>query len=143
MTAPTAVTGLTCNGSAQTLVNAGSTTGGTLYYMLTTTNDRPSADAEGWMTDIPTGTHAGTYYVWTKVSGNENYNAVDVSATGVAGVALQQAQEGDMVGSDGKSYPATAQLPDGLFRYRSGISPSGIRRVRMRRWGSAASTRSS
>lgn len=228
VTAPTAVTGLTCNGSAQTLVNAGSTTGGTLYYMLTTTNDRPSADAEGWTNDIPTGTHAGTYYVWTKVSGNENYNAVDVSATGVAvtlskgtrtitvaptsftftqymvtgtltlakvsypsyshggegsmtstlsvsssntevvettssykiislyrrtdsagsatvtfsvsedddylaasttmpvtlqayapetgvaGVALQQAHEGDMVGSDGKSYPATAQLPDGV-----------------------------
>lgn len=67
---------------------------------------------------------AGSATVTFSVSEDDDYLAASTTMpvtlqayapeTGVAGVALQQAQEGDMVGSDGKSYPATAQLPDGV-----------------------------
>ncbi len=65
VTAPTAKT-LTYNGSAQVLINAGSTTGGTMQYSLTQ-NGTYSAT-------IPTGTNAGSYTVYYKVVGNSNYN---------------------------------------------------------------------
>jgi hypothetical protein len=38
----------------------------------------PTAAENGWMTSIPTQTHAGTYYVWTKMTGNYDYEDVDV-----------------------------------------------------------------
>ncbi len=66
VTAPTAKS-LTYNGSAQALVNAGSTNAGTLQY---------SADNKTWGTTIPTGTNAGIYTVYYKVVGNTNYNDV-------------------------------------------------------------------
>ena len=66
VTAPTAKS-LTYNGSAQALVNAGSTTGGTLQYSLNNSS---------WSTSIPTGTNAGSYTVYYKVVGNESYNDV-------------------------------------------------------------------
>ena len=55
--APTAKS-LTYNGSAQTLINAGSTSDGTMYYSLT--------NGSGWSTTLPTGTgmsHTVYYYV--------------------------------------------------------------------------------
>ena len=67
VTAPTAKT-LTYNGSAQALVNAGSTTGGTLQYSLTS--------GSGYGNAIPMQTAADTYTVYYKVDGNDNYNAV-------------------------------------------------------------------
>ena len=72
VTAPTAKT-LTYNGSSQSLVNAGSTTGGTLYYSLNNSS---------WSTSIPTGTNQGSYTVYYKVTGGTNY--VDVSADSVS-----------------------------------------------------------
>ena len=45
--------------------------------------DAPLADEEGWSTSIPKQTHAGTYYVWTKMKGNYDYEDADVSATPV------------------------------------------------------------
>lgn len=63
-TAPTAKS-LTYNGSAQALVNAGSTTYGTMVYSTSSTGT--------FTTSIPTGTNAGTSYeVWWKVTGNTN-----------------------------------------------------------------------
>jgi len=56
-TAPTAKS-LTYNGSAQTLINAGSTSDGTMYYSLT--------NGSGWSTSLPTGSgmsHTVYYYV--------------------------------------------------------------------------------
>jgi len=38
----------------------------------------PSANENGWMTSVPTEIHAGTYYVWTKMTGNYDYEDVDV-----------------------------------------------------------------
>ncbi|MBQ8782035.1 MAG: leucine-rich repeat protein, partial [Oscillospiraceae bacterium] len=64
-TAPTAETGLTYNGSAQELISAGTATGGTMQYSL---------DNATYSTAIPTGTNAGTYTVYYKVVGDENYS---------------------------------------------------------------------
>lgn len=72
VTAPTAVN-LIYNGKAQELVNAGSVTGGTLYYALAAENAAP-ADDNLYTTSIPAKTNAGTYYVWYKVTGDENHN---------------------------------------------------------------------
>ena len=62
-TAPTAKS-LTYNGSAQSLVNGGSTTYGTMVYSTSSTGT--------FNTTIPTGTNAGSYEVWWKVTGNTN-----------------------------------------------------------------------
>ncbi len=72
VTAPTAKT-LTYTGSAQALVNAGSVTGGTLYYAVTTENTAPT-DENLYTTSIPSKTDVGTYYVWYKVNGDANHN---------------------------------------------------------------------
>ena len=65
VTAPTAKD-LTYTGEAQELIEAGSTTGGEMQYSL--------SENEGYSTDIPTAIHAGTYTVYYKVVGNDNYN---------------------------------------------------------------------
>lgn len=54
-------------GEAQTLINACDTTGGTLQYKV---------DDGEWSTELPKATNAGTYTVYYKVVGNENYNDV-------------------------------------------------------------------
>jgi len=77
-TAPTANT-LTYTGEAQDLVTGGAATGGTMMYAVTTDNTQP-VDKD-FSTSIPTGTDAGTYYVWYKVGGDDNHN--DVSAQSV------------------------------------------------------------
>ena len=72
VTAPTAKS-LTYNGSAQALVNAGSTNWGTLKYSL---------DNSTYSTDVPNGTNATSYTVYYKVIGNTNIN--DVAAKTVS-----------------------------------------------------------
>ena len=62
---------LTYDGSKQELVTAGSTSNGTLYYAVTTNNTAP--DASLYTTSVPTGTDAGTYYVWYYVKGDINH----------------------------------------------------------------------
>ena len=77
--APTANT-LTYDGTAKALVAAGSATGGALEYASGA--DGTAAPASGWGTAIPTGTDAGTYYVWYRVTGGDNYH--DIAASSVA-----------------------------------------------------------
>jgi len=67
LTAPTAKAGLGYNGSAQVLVNAGSTTGGTVLYKV---NDGEYSEA------LPTATEIGTYAVYYKVDGGTNYEDI-------------------------------------------------------------------
>lgn len=81
--APTAKTGQTYNGSAKTLVNAGTVSGGTMYYYATTTNSKPSSTTS-FTTTIPTKTNAGTYYVWYYVKGDSNHNDTAISSTAVS-----------------------------------------------------------
>lgn len=68
--APTAKT-LAYTGSKQELVNAGTTTEGTIQYALST--DATTVPTTGWGASIPTGIDAGTYYVWYKVVGDSNH----------------------------------------------------------------------
>ncbi len=68
VTAPSAKTGLVYSGSAQELITAGSTTGGTMKYCLTENGTYAEA--------VPTATNVGTYTVWYKVEGGTNYKDV-------------------------------------------------------------------
>lgn len=69
VTSPTAITGLVYNGQPQALINAGSTTGGTMLYSL---------EGGNWGTAIPTATDAYPYYyVYYKVVGNDEYEDVE------------------------------------------------------------------
>ena len=81
VTAPTAATLEAYNGSAQILINAGSTTGGTLQYKV----------GDGtYSEDLPTGTDAGEYTVYYKVVGNSNYN--DVTEQSLTAITIEKAQ---------------------------------------------------
>ncbi|MBR1391014.1 MAG: InlB B-repeat-containing protein [Lachnospiraceae bacterium] len=73
--APTAKT-LTYNGSAQELVSAGTSEGGTMYYAVTTENTAPTDD-DLYTTSIPTATDAGTYTVYYYVKGDSNHMDTD------------------------------------------------------------------
>lgn len=66
-TAPTAKTNIGYTGSAQPLVNAGSTSHGTIKYSLNGTS---------WSTSVPTGTNAGTYTVYWKLDGDSNHTSI-------------------------------------------------------------------
>ena len=70
-TRPTANT-LTANGAALPLVAAGEAIGGEMQYAIGT--DSETAPTDGWSASIPTGTNAGTYYVWYKAVGDENHS---------------------------------------------------------------------
>ena len=72
VTEPTTKT-LTYTGTAQELVNAGSATGGTMYYAVTTENTAPTDD-NLYTTSIPKETEVGTYYVWYKAVGDINHS---------------------------------------------------------------------
>ena len=67
VTAPTAVANLVYTGQAQTLIAAGSATGGEMQYSL---------DGETYATTLPTGTNANEYTVYYKVIGDANHNDV-------------------------------------------------------------------
>ncbi|MBO6208594.1 MAG: InlB B-repeat-containing protein, partial [Lachnospiraceae bacterium] len=67
--APQAKT-LTYTGSAQTLVTAGEASGGTMQYALGTATEA----TQTYSASIPTGTDAGTYYVWYKVVGDDSHS---------------------------------------------------------------------
>lgn len=75
-TAPTAVTGLTYNGSAQTLLNAGSTSHGTIYY---------SMDGSTWYTSVSSiqSTNANTSIptYWKLVGDSRHYDVASTQIT--------------------------------------------------------------
>ena len=86
--APTAATGLEYTGGAQNLINAGTATGGTLYYGLGTADAAPT-DASAWSETVPTGTDVGQYYVWYKVVGDETHG--DIAPAGPLSVNIAKA----------------------------------------------------
>ncbi len=107
--APVAKTGLVYNGTAQALVDAAKIywVVNSVKTYVTDAEDKdhaksiisyfvkreelssetvptaPAATAEGWVTSVPAATHAGKYYVWTKMTGNYDYEDVDVSESPV------------------------------------------------------------
>ena len=73
VTAPKAKT-LTYNGSEQELVTAGSTNGGTLLY---------SVDGENYAEALPTGKDAGSYTVYYRLDGGNDFNDEDAKTVSV------------------------------------------------------------
>ena len=71
-TAPSAKS-LTYNGSSQALLNAGSTSHGTIQY---------SSDGSSWSTTIPSQTNAGSYTCYWRLIGDSNHT--DVSSTSIS-----------------------------------------------------------
>ena len=75
VTAPEAVLNLVYTGEEQALVTAGSASDGcTMEYSL---------DGDSYSTIIPTAKNAGTYTVYYRVLGNENYNGTDPESLNV------------------------------------------------------------
>jgi len=72
---------LTYNGKAQELVTEGEAEGGTMQYAVG--KDASTAPTDGWSEKIPTGTEAGTYYVWYKVMGDGNHTDTAASSVSV------------------------------------------------------------
>ena len=70
-TPPTAKAGLTYNGTAQELINAGTATGGIPFYSL---------DGVSYFATIPTKTDVGRYTVLAKVQGDSKHEDSDVIA---------------------------------------------------------------
>lgn len=113
VTAPTAKS-LTYSGSALELVNAGSTTGGTMQYKV---NDG------SYSANIPTATNAGTYTVYYKVVGGEAYSDVDEASVSVTIKTVAAAKSsksnwavGDIICDDGNAYTISANttIPTGV-----------------------------
>ena len=65
---------LTYTGKAQKLITAGSAIGGAMQY---------SPDGRSFSETIPTGTNAGTYYVWYMAKGDDNHLDSDPSCVSV------------------------------------------------------------
>ena len=72
-TAPTAASNLSYTGSAQYLTTTGSTSHGTIYY---------SSDNSIWYTTRRTGTTAGSYTTYWKLTGDSNHS--DISSTSIS-----------------------------------------------------------
>ena len=83
-TAPTATTGDIVAGSETALVTAGTATGGTMMYKVTTENTQPTT-TEGFSATVPTAKTlaAGTYYVWYYVQADDTHTDSEISATGI------------------------------------------------------------
>ncbi len=71
---PTAIDGLVYNGSAQTLIAAGTANGGEMQYSLDNIN---------WSAYLPTATEGGIYTVYYKVVGDANHNDVAAASLNV------------------------------------------------------------
>ena len=96
-------------GSAQALVTVtGEATGGTMQYALGTKD----AATEEYTPSIPTGTDAGTYYVWCKAVGDETHT--DSEAKCIT-VTISSESSGGSGGSSssggGSSTPSTPTTP--------------------------------
>ena len=125
--APTAKTSLTYSRSAQALVNAGTASGGTMYYKYTTTNSKPTSTS-GFSSSIPAITNAGTYYVWYYVKGDSNHNDTAISSTAVAVTIVKATPVVATAPSKrtGLSYTGSAQnlLSGGSMKHSSSDSTS-------------------
>lgn len=118
VTAPTAKTGLVYTSSAQKLVNTGSTNDGILYYAVTTENTAPTDD-NLYSTSIPTGTDAGTYYVWYKVVGDENHS--DTTPASVT-VTIQRRSSGGGSSTTTVTVPVTSDAAPGTVPVKASVS---------------------
>ena len=102
ITAPTAKSGLVYSGSAQDLIDAGSSTTGTVKYSL---------DDTTYDTAIPQGTDAGKYTVYYKVEGDANHGDVAAQSLDVTIAAKTVASPTITLGTTSYTYDGTAKEP--------------------------------
>ena len=70
----------------------------------------PTANENGWVTTIPTRMNTGTYYVWTKMTGNYDYEDADVSSEPVKVVVSKGTATIDAAAASGTlTYNGSAQ----------------------------------
>lgn len=105
-TAPTGISGLKYNGENQTLINAGSTSDGTIKYSL---------DNSSYSTDIPKKMNVGTYTIYYKLEGDSNHNNVSVQSFEVSISANDKSvlnnvinDANDYLGTISSTYPIIA-----------------------------------
>ncbi len=79
-----AVSGLEYDGKAHKLIAAGEGNGGIMYYALG--SDDSNAPMGSFSEALPEGTDAGTYYVWSKIKGDDNHK--DTAAAFACGVSI-------------------------------------------------------
>ena len=122
-TAPTATAGIIEAGSTTALVNAGTASGGTMMYAVTTTNAQPTSTAD-FSATRPTaeGRSAGTYYVWFYVKADADHSDSEIAdpvsvtlAVATPALSLTSPSVGQVIGSDGKNY-AAASVPSGVTK---------------------------
>ena len=84
-TAPTATTGDIVAGSTTALVSAGTASGGTMMYKVTTTNTKPTS-TEGFSATVPTAAAqaSGTCYVWYYAKGDADHSDSAISSSAIA-----------------------------------------------------------
>lgn len=83
-TAPAAATVDIEEESTTALVSAGTAEGGTLMYIVTSENTKPTAK-DNFSATIPTAENltAGTYYVWYYIKGDDSHDDSEISATAI------------------------------------------------------------
>ena len=71
-------------GSTTALIKAGTASGGTMMYKVTTTNTKPTS-TDGFSATVPTAATlaAGTFYVWYYVKGDDTHADSEISATAI------------------------------------------------------------
>ena len=82
ITAPTLKSVSPYTGSEQVLINEGScTTGGTMYYYVSTSSSTPTFSVSKWTTTAPSKTDAGKYYLWyyVYVSDTDGYEGTGIN----------------------------------------------------------------
>ncbi len=106
VSAPTARTNLTYNGSAQALCTAGSCTSGTLYYS--------TDNGSSWTTTVPTATNAGDYTFCYKLDADANHVSIAKTLLGTVSVAARERTFGNIsVTETGVAVTTTAVIADG------------------------------
>ncbi|MBR6380199.1 MAG: DUF4214 domain-containing protein [Lachnospiraceae bacterium] len=108
-----AKTGLTYNGTGQTLVTAGAANGGTVQYALGVSGS--SVPATGWSASVPQGVDAGTYYVYYRLAGDASHFDIDPAyVTVTIGRKNISVSANDIRKAYGESDPALTYTVTGL-----------------------------
>ena len=66
------------NMSAKVLFNAGTASGGTMKYQVTTTNSKPATNEGSWSNSPDNKSAVGTYYLWYYVKGDSQHSDSEV-----------------------------------------------------------------
>ena len=94
-TAPTAIANLIYTGEEQELINAGSTSYGSMLYAVNNNGELP--DDSAFSLDIPKGINVNTYYVFYKTSGDDNHNPVNAVIDHVITINIARVDRSEVI----------------------------------------------